>query len=422
MAQVCRNCLTELEADTAVRRCPACHSPRLTKHAELFDLGIAHLDCDAFYASIEKRDDPSLQDKPVIIGGGKRGVVSTACYIARTFGVHSAQPMFKALAACPDAIVVRPNMEKYVAVGKEIRALMRDLTPLVEPLSLDEAFLDLTGTEKLHKAKPAVLLLALQNKIENELGLTVSVGLSYCKFLAKVGSDLDKPRGFSVIGRAEAQDFLAPQPVTLIWGVGKAMAKTLKRHGIHTISDLRGYSAKELSARYGSMGMRLYELSYGRDNRRVDPTAERKSISGEVTLFDDVSDVDELTRILWRQCERVAERAKAADAAGWTVVLKLKTADFKTITRNTKLHQPTQLADTLFRVGHAMLKTQADGRAFRLIGIGLSEMADPSLADLGDLADPDAQTRAAAEKAVDKIREKFGKTVIGKGRGLKQDK
>ncbi|HCL48589.1 MAG TPA: DNA polymerase IV, partial [Rhodobiaceae bacterium] len=195
---LCRDCLNSSTLEPHETRCPSCHSPRLIKHDELLQLGVAHLDCDAFYAAVEKRDNPELNDKPVIIGGGRRGVVSTCCYIARIHGVHSAMPMFQATKACPDAVIVKPDMEKYGRVGREVRDLMRELTPLVEPLSIDEAFMDLRGTERLHGGAPAESLMRLVNRIENEIGITVSIGLSHNKFLAKLASDLNKPRGFSI--------------------------------------------------------------------------------------------------------------------------------------------------------------------------------------------------------------------------------
>ena len=229
----CRDCLSRQHGP--VSRCAACGSPRLARHDELYALHVAHIDCDAFYAAVEKRDRPELRDRPVIIGGGKRGVVSTACYIARINGVRSAMPMFKALEACPEAVVIKPDMEKYVSVGRQVRAMMQALTPLVEPVSIDEAFLDLAGTERLHGLPPALVLARFSRDVEKEIGISVSAGLSYCKFLAKVASDFRKPRGFSIIGRAEAVGFLAEQPVTLIWGVGKAFAAVLERDGIRPI-------------------------------------------------------------------------------------------------------------------------------------------------------------------------------------------
>ncbi|MFZ1992040.1 MAG: DNA polymerase IV, partial [Alphaproteobacteria bacterium] len=324
MIALCRQCFHSAVSEDSPRRCERCGSPRLVRHDELNALSIAHVDCDAFYASIEKRDNPTLRDLPVIIGGGKRGVVSTACYVARTYGIHSAQPMFKALKLCPHATVIHPNMAKYAEVSRQVRARMLDLTPMVEPLSLDEAFLDLTGTERLHRHMPAETLARFQAEIEREIGITVSIGLSYCKFLAKAGSDLDKPRGFSVIGRKEAINFLTPRPVSFIWGVGKSFTQTLERDGLRTIGDIRARDLKWLVARYGAIGQRLHDISNGRDTRSVDPDGGRKSISSETTLDIDLRDFDELLKVLWRQAERVSERAKASGLAGRTVVLKLK--------------------------------------------------------------------------------------------------
>lgn len=409
----CRDCLS-LQAE-GKRRCTACGSPRLVYHPELFKLTLAHIDCDAFYASVEKRDNPDLIDKPLIIGGGKRGVVSTACYVARIHGVRSAMPMFKALEACPDAIVIPPNMEKYSRVGRQVRAMMEELTPLVQPLSIDEAFLELKGTETLHHAPPALVLARLARRIESEIGITVSVGLSYCKFLAKVASDLQKPRGFSVVGEAEALDFLAPRPVTTIWGVGKAFASTLEKDGIRTIGQLQTMEESDLIRRYGSMGQRLARLSKGIDDRDVHTNDPAKSVSAETTFFDDISRREDLVPHLRKLSEKVAWRLKKQELAGHTVVLKLKSADFKLRTRNRRLDDPTQLADRIFRTGLQMLEKEADGTKFRLIGIGVSDFADPSLADPPDLVDPDAARRAKAEAAMDQLRMKFGKGMVETG-------
>jgi DNA polymerase-4 len=416
----CRDCLTGQPA--GIRRCRACGSPRLLYHAELYQLTLAHIDCDAFYASVEKRDNPELADKPVIIGGGKRGVVSTACYIARIHGVRSAMPMFKALEACPQAVVIKPDMEKYVRVGRQVRMLMQELTPLVQPLSIDEAFLELKGTERLHHDPPARTLAKFARRIEQEIGITVSVGLSYCKFLAKVASDLQKPRGFSVIGAAEALDFLKDRPVTLIWGVGKAFAATLERDGIRTIGQLQTMDETGLMKRYGTMGQRLYRLSRGQDERTVDIDGEAKSVSSETTFNDDLCDYDDLVTHLRRLSEQVAHRLRKADIAGQTVVLKLKTADFKSRTRNRRLDSPTRLADRIFRTGMQLLDKETDGTKFRLIGIGVSDLSNPDLADPPDLVDTQATRRAAAEAAINTLRDKFGKATVetgytfGKGR------
>ncbi|WP_112771296.1 DNA polymerase IV [Ensifer adhaerens] len=409
----CRDCLKEQAA--SVRRCLACGSPRILRHAELYDLTLAHIDCDAFYASIEKRDNPELADKPVIIGGGKRGVVSTACYVARIHGVRSAMPMFKALEACPQAIVIKPNMEKYARVSREVRTLMQELTPLVQPLSIDEAFLELSGTERLHHDPPARTLARLARRIEQEVGITVSVGLSYCKFLAKVASDLQKPRGFSIIGQAEALEFLREKPVTLIWGVGKAFAATLERDGVRTIGQLQTMEEGDLMRRYGTMGQRLFRLSRGLDERAVEIDGEAKSVSAETTFNDDIARYDDLVTHLRRLSEQVAHRLRKSELAGQTVVLKLKTADFKIRTRNRRLDSPTRLADRIFRIGLQLLEKEADGTKYRLIGIGVSDLSAPDLADPPDLVDPAATRRAAAEDAINKLRDKFGKASVETG-------
>ncbi len=409
----CRDCLAEQKAD--LRRCHVCGSPRLARHKELYDLTLAHIDCDAFYAAVEKRDNPELADKPVIIGGGKRGVVSTACYIARIHGVRSAMPMFKALEACPQAVVIRPDMEKYVKVGRQVRALMQELTPLVQPLSIDEAFLELGGTERLHHDPPARTLAKFARRIEKEIGITVSVGLSYCKFLAKVASDLQKPRGFSVIGREEAVEFLAPRPVTTIWGVGKAFAATLEADGIRTIGQLQQMEENDLMRRYGSIGQRLSRLSRGVDDRQVHINDAAKSVSAETTFFDDISRYDDLVPILRNLSEKVSWRLKKNDIAGQTVVLKMKTADFKSRTRNRHLEDPTQLADKIFRTGLDLLEKETDGTKFRLIGIGVTDLGDAGRADPPDLIDQQSSRRAAAEAAMDKLRDKFGKGTVETG-------
>lgn len=413
---LCRQCLT-LEPLSKTKRCSSCGSPRLIAHKELRTLTMAHVDCDAFYASVEKRDNPELADKPVIVGGsGKRGVVSTACYIARTYGVHSAQPMFKALQKCPDAVVVRPTISKYSAVGKEIRERMRALTPMVEPLSIDEAFLDLSGTERLHGRTAAETIAAFAAEIERDLGLTVSVGLSYCKFLAKIASDLDKPRGFSVIGKAEATDFLAKQSVSIIYGVGKAFQKTLAQAGITTIGQIQKMDETVLAKKYGVMGLRLSRLAHGDDTRVVNPRSPMKSISNELTFRDDISSFDELEKLLWQMCEKVSKRAKASHLAGETIALKLKTASFKTISRSRTLGSPTHMANRMFEHSSDMLKKECNGTPYRLLGVGLANLCDADFADPPDLIDIEGTRRSQAERAMDKLRAKFGDDAIVKGR------
>lgn len=417
MTTVCRDCLTISEA---AGRCPACRSPRLLTHAELMSLAIAHLDCDAFYASVEKRDAPHIADRPVIIGGGKRGVVATACYIARLSGVRSAMPMFKALKLCPEAVVIRPRMDHYVAVSREIRAMMLDLTPQVEPLSLDEAFLDLSGTERLHRAPPAVLMARLQARIEAELGITASVGLSHNKFLAKIASEQDKPRGFFVIGRAETLDFLGPRPVGLIWGVGAAAAASLAAEGIRTIADLRSRDRKLLIQRFGALGDRLWRLAHGEDARPVSPQRVARSISHETTFAEDIADPDLLRHHLWTLCDELSARVKAAGLGGSVVTLKLKRADFRILTRRQTLDAPTQMADRLYRAARPLLERDLFQTPFRLIGIGISNLSPSGKTDPeDDLLDPAARRRLEAERTRDQIRAKFGPGSILLGRSFR---
>ena len=393
---------------------------RIVRHEELYDLSIAHMDCDAFYASVEKRDNPDLADKPVIIGGGKRGVVSTACYVARIRGVRSAMPMFKALDLCPDAVVVKPRMSVYAEVSRQVRALMDELTPAVEPLSLDEAFMDLTGTEKLHGAPPAVMLARLVKRMKDELGITGSIGLSHNKFLAKVASDLDKPQGFAIIGAAETADFLHDKPVRLIWGVGPAAQAGLESAGIHTFSDLLRWDQRELTDRFGSMGFRLWHLARGEDRRKITARAPVKSISKETTFFEDTSDPDILDGHLWRLAEQVADRAKAKSKAGRVVTLKLKRKDFTLISRRQSLRDATQMTDTIYNTARALFDTCAHKGPFRLIGVGISDIVEDSAADLSaDLLDPKAAQRREAERATDKIRARFGNDAILKGRAMR---
>ena len=417
MSGICRDCLKPLPKDRGRRaRCPRCGQPRTLEHPELFDLSIAHIDCDAFYASVEKRDRPELREKPVIVGGGKRGVVSAACYVARLHGVRSAMPMFKALKACPDAVVIRPEMAKYQAIGRRLRERMLELTPAVEPISIDEAFLDLAGTEALHRETPAQTLARFARRVEADFDLTVSVGLSYNKFLAKIASDLDKPRGFAVIGRAEALEFLRDRPVGLIWGVGKTLRRALAKQGITKISHLWDYERDDLVARFGAMGRRLYHLSRGEDSRRVAPRSPAKSISSETTFSDDIDTLEPLAARLWPLCETVSRRLKRANLAGHTVTLKLKQADFRIVTRGRRLSHPTQLAEVIYRAAHALLEPEADGRAFRLIGVGLSDFEPGERADPPDLLDPERGRQAKVERAIDAVRDKLGDDAIHKGR------
>ena len=413
---LCRDCGWSSAAEERPDRCKRCGSPRLLAHAELDALSIAHVDCDAFYASIEKRDDPSLRDKPLIIGGGVRGVVSTCCYLARQFGVRSAMPMFTARQLCPDAVIMPPDMQKYVRVSREVRTLMDELTPLVEPLSIDEAFLDLSGTAALHKASPAEVLSKFARDVEERVGVTISVGLSHNKFLAKVASDLDKPRGFAVIGKAETLSFLAAQPIDLIYGVGKVFAETLRKDGFDTIGQLQQTAPEDLMRRYGETGARLARLSRGDDLRSVSIDGEMKTVSSETTFNTDLSTFEELSTELLALSERLSERLKAKNLVGDTVTLKLKSAGFRLRTRARHLMISTQLANVLYETGRQLLAREIDGTAFRLIGIGISGLSEAQGEDPVDLIEPEIARKAAAERAMDKVRTRFGRDAVVRGK------
>jgi DNA polymerase-4 len=416
MPTLCRDCDAAV-ADEAPC-CHACGSARIVRHPELFSLAIAHLDCDAFYASVEKRDRPELAEKPLIVGGGRRGVVTAACYVARTYGVRSAMPMFKALALCPHAVVIRPDMAKYVEAGRAVRALMERLTPLVQPLSIDEAVLDLSGTAALHQAPPAVVLARLARDVEREVRVTVSIGLAPNRMLAKMAAERDKPRGFAVIGAADAAAVLAPMPVAALPGVGPKAAARLTAKGFVTLGQIAALSPPAALRALGSDGPGLAAMARGEDGRVVDPSREAKSVSAETTFNDDLSALADLERALWTMAEKLSGRLKAKGLAAGGVTLKLKTAAFVSRTRHVRLPEPTQLADTLFAAARGLLVREATGARFRLIGIGADPLADGRDADRGDLADLAAPKRRAMDQAMDRLREKFGAGVIGKGRGL----
>jgi DNA polymerase-4 len=396
----------------AASRCGDCGSPRLARHPALSTLTLAHIDCDAFYATVEKRDNPAIADKPVIIGGGKRGVVAAACYISRTFGVRSAMPMFKALALCPSAIVIPPDMAKYVRVGREVRHAMQALTPLVEPLSIDEAFLDLAGTERVHGMIPAKVLARFARQIEAEIGITVSVGLSCNKFLAKIASDLDKPRGFAALDSDQARAMLADRPVGFIFGVGPASQEKLSQRGFRTIADLQRAEETDLMKQFGSEGRRLWRLARGIDDRDVVPDRGAKTISSETTFDNDIRDFATLEKLLWRLSEKVSSRLKNGDLSGSTITLKLKTADFRQRTRSQSIHAPTQLAAKIFAVTREMLAKEIDGTSFRLMGAGVSALGAGSQADDTDMLD---RRSAHAERAIDDLRKKFGQAAVFRG-------
>lgn len=414
----CRDCLQAVGADAG--RCRNCGSPRVLRHRALGSLAIAHIDCDAFYATVEKRDNPEIADKPVVIGGGKRGVVSAACYVARTYGVRSAMPMFKALALCPHLTVVRPDMAKYVRVGREVRRAMQALTPLVEPLSIDEAFLDLSGTDRIHGMPPAMTLAKFASDIARDIGITVSVGLSSNKFLAKIASDLDKPRGFAVLDQEDGYRLLADKPVSFIFGVGPATQQRLSQRGFRLVSDLQRADETELMKQFGPEGRRLWRLARGMDERQVNPDRDTKTVSAETTFETDIRDFASLERVLWRLSEKVSARLKSSELSGSTITLKLKTADFRQRTRAQSIAAPTQLANRIFATARELLTKEIDGTAFRLIGAGVSALRPASEAEDSDLLN---QRSAHAERAMDDLRKKFGQDAVMKGLAyIKPDK
>ncbi len=414
MKSICRDCLHA--ADAPVERCPACDSRRVVRHHELSSLAIAHLDCDAFYASVEKRDRPELRDRPVIVGGGKRGVVSTCCYIARQYGVHSAMPMFKALKACPEAVVIKPDFSKYVAASEAIFGAVRELTPLVQTLSLDEAWIDLSGTERLNGGSPAFQLVRLQKRIEDQTGLPVSIGLAPNRFLAKVASELDKPRGFSVLG-SDAPALLAPKPVAILPGVGPVFRKTLQSDGYATVGDLAAADVRDLVRRYGETGLRLHDLAHGRDARAVRPEHDRKGMSAETTFNEDLTAAADLEAELWPLCEKLASKARRDGVASRVVVLKLRRTDFRIVTRRITLPEPVQTARALFAAGRELMAPEL-GRPYRLIGIGMGDVHDAVDAPSALFDSPEAKT-LKTETAIDRLRAKFGAGAVVAGRALK---
>jgi len=425
MSTLCRDCYHKISIGAEHNHaavCSNCGGGRLVEHSELDTLSLAHIDCDAFFASVEKRDNPSLQGKPVIVGGGDRGVVAACCYIARIHGVRSAMPMFQALKRCPDAVVIKPNMDKYRDAGLAVRELMKNVTPLVEPISIDEAFLDLSGTDTLHGHPPAWTLAKLVDDIENKVGVSASVGLSVNKFLAKLASDLDKPRGFSVIGAKEAKSFLADKPVSMLWGVGKSLCRKLENHDLRTIGQISACEENWLIQKFGSIGHRLKLFSSGEDDRVIQTGQAAKSISAETTFNADVQDIETLDRHLWQLCDKISTRLKKSDLSAGGVILKLRRADFQLITRSRKLSVPTYLSEDIYNALRGLLDKEADGRFFRLIGAGTQKLGSIDDARIGDLLDSGHVSRARIEQAIDQVRAKFGSDVIGKGRGWDKGK
>ncbi|GLR65609.1 DNA polymerase IV [Acidocella aquatica] len=413
MPAICRDC----DAQVSGAVCEACGSARVVRHEELFSLAIAHIDCDAFFASVEKRDRPELRDLPVIVGGGARGVVSTCCYVARLYGVRSAMPMFKARELCPKAVVIAPDMKKYAAASAQVRRLMEALTPLVQMLSVDEAALDLAGTQALHHAPPAVVLNRLARQVEAQMGITVSIGLARNRLLAKLAAERGKPRGFTVFG-AEAAAVLAPEPVGLLPGVGPAQVRRLQALGVFRVGQLASLDERTAVQKLGDEGPALVARARGEDSRPVRLERESKSISAETTFATDLSARPELEAALWNLCERLGRRLRGEALAAAGIVLKLKTASFASRTRSQRLANPTQLPETIFEAARTLLAREVDGTAFRLIGIGAAPLVAEALADKGDLADAGAARRRARQSAINHLRDRFGQSAVQRGRGF----
>lgn len=385
---------------------------------------ILHVDMDAFYASVEERDDPSLVGKPVIVGGSAegRGVVCAANYEARKFGVHSAMAAARAVKLCPRAIFLKPRMSHYAAVSRQIREIFEHFTPVVEPLSLDEAFLDVAGSQLLFGTAAAIGQ-QIKQRIRDELHLVASVGVAPNKFLAKIASDLQKPDGFVVIEPARIQEVLDPLPVGRIWGVGKVTGRMFDQLGIRTIGHLRQLSLAALNDLFGSSGEHYWQLSRGIDDRRVIPDREAKSISHETTFSHDIDDVEILHAWLVELAEQVARRVRRHEIKARTVEIKVRFADFRTINRSTTLAEPTNITQELLAAGSQLLKTRLPPRHLpvRLLGFGVSGF-DASGVSQGQLFGEEERLRQRELDVVaDKIAERFGKAAIRRGGATRSD-
>ncbi len=372
---------------------------------------IAHVDMDAFYASIEQRDRPELHGLPVIVGADPkgRGVVSAASYEARVFGVRSAMPIGKAARLCPHGVFVPVDMAKYARVSDEIMAVLADFSPLVEPVSVDEAFVDLTGTASLF-GPPSEAVRSIKRRIRAETGLTASAGLASNKFIAKIASDLRKPDGMVVVEPGHEAEFLAPLPIERLWGVGKATAKSLAALGIATIGQLQRLSRATLVRRLGDHGADLHELAFGRDERAVTPWTAPKSMGAETTFERDTDDRARLETTLRGQAERVARELRAGGVAASRVTLKLRFADFRTLTRS-HTGDPTQDGLDLYRRVMVLFGREPLVQRVRLIGLSASTLGPPASGQLG-LLDPDAVRRERLARAVDGITGRFGAGMI----------
>jgi DNA polymerase-4 len=385
---------------------------------------ILHVDMDAFYASVEERDDPRLVGRPVIVGGTaeRRGVVAAANYVARQFGVHSAMASGEAKRRCPQAIVIRPRMEVYAAVSRQIRAIFERYTPLVEPLSLDEAFLDVSGSAHLFGGAAAVGR-QIKADIKNEIRLIASVGVAPNKFLAKIASDLEKPDGFVVVSADMAQAFLDPLPIGRLWGVGRATDATFARQGISTIGQLRTLSLDTLEQLAGRVGARLWDLAHGRDERKVVPDREAKTISHETTFATDIAEPAALREWLLELTEQVARRLRRHALCGRTVQIKIRAADFQTFTRARTLPKPTDVTQELWQAAAELFDEFAARKrlSVRLLGMGVSGLTADAKTQQQLFDGEEHRKQGQLDSVADAIADRFGHRAIQRGVRLTRD-
>ena len=380
---------------------------------------IIHVDMDAFYASVEQLDNPDLIGKAVIAGGDpkKRGVVSAASYEARKFGVHSAMPMSQAIRLCPKAIVLPVRMKRYVELSQQIHTIFEKFTPQFEPISLDEAFLDVTGSLQLFGSSEKIGR-DIKHQIKEQLGLVASVGIATNKFLAKLASDLDKPDGFVVITEENKQQILDPLPVSKIWGVGKVTEKALKSKGINTIGQLRKAPIDTLRSILGDQSPHMLRLAQGIDNREVESSREAKSISSEQTFATDITDKNILLNVLLNQVEDVAERLRTNDLEARTITLKFRYDDFRTITRSNTFENPTNVTKTLWKEAEEVFLKwhKKSGDALRLLGFGASGLQKACTGQQQLFSEPEQEKQKRLDKAFDEIRSKFGHDALRRGK------
>ena len=386
---------------------------------------ILHVDMDAFFAAVEQLDNPALRGKPILVGGSpdKRGVVSTASYEARPFGCHSALPMAQAVRLCPQAIIVRPRMERYAEVSRQIFEIFEQFTPLVEPLSVDEGFLDVTGCERLFGPGEQIGR-ELKHRINKVTGLTASVGVAPNKFLSKLASDLDKPDGLVVVPSDRIQDFLDPLPLKRLWGAGKATLQRFELLGRRTFGDVRRMQMAELRREFGEAGEQFFHLVRGEDNRPVVPDREAKSISHEVTFATDVLDLEYLRGILLNQTEDVARRLRRHDLLARTVTIKVRRFDFHTITRRVTLEAATDQTNVFWKAAAALLDEHVgrDTLPVRLIGMGVSQLSTVEQRQLSLFEPPQDKRQRTLDRTMDEIRSRFGKNAISRGQLPRQRK